>query len=170
MQKCCPKKYEEKDHCKKCDEAGRAKLVCACGNSIANAVGISIPALGGVQPYFLGSITIDDTNLCNPKTLISFSAVISSLATVSIVGTSRVNVYRTCKGSKQIVSSIPVLGTIAVLNVDAISFQLCVDNGCCDDCATYSFEFIPPPALLEVELGLSIGNVVISALTVERDC
>ncbi|AOR23779.1 DUF4489 domain-containing protein [Clostridium taeniosporum] len=156
----CEPIYHEKP------KAGRAILKCSCGGYAPIPV-ISNNALGTVKPLPLASVSIDTKGLKCPTTLLTFTCEIKSVIDVSL----RLNflIKKTSKSGccEYICGTHSFSDVIEFAGTQTFSFQVC-DKSLCDDCVTYSIEYVPIDFILNV--GGSINNATLTALAVEDFC
>lgn len=146
-------------------QPGRAILKCGCSGSAPIPV-ISVNALGTVKPLPLASVTIDPANLRCPTTVLTFTCEIKSVLDVSL----RLNflIKKSCKnGTEYICGTHSFSDVIEFAGTQTFSFQAC-DNSTCDECVTYTVEYVPIDFILSV--GGSINNCTLTALAVENLC
>ncbi|EKQ56359.1 MULTISPECIES: DUF4489 domain-containing protein [unclassified Clostridium] len=143
-------------------EPGRALLNVGSGG-VGPLPIISTPLS---RPIPVVSVSIDTSNMCNPKVLLTFTSIIS-LPIGALVNLNFI-VYKTVgDGSPQ-----PIGGTFTfaetapeLLESESFSFQLCDCNPAYDN-TTYTVQ-LEPTSLIAVTAGLTITNAVLSALAVE---
>ncbi|NFN95721.1 DUF4489 domain-containing protein [Clostridium botulinum] len=145
---------------------GRAILKCGCGGSAPIPV-ISINTLGTVRPLPLASVTIDTSKLKCPTTVLTFTCEIKSVLDVSL----RLNflIKKSAKNGccEYICGTHSFSDVLEFAETQTFSFQVC-DSSSCDDCVTYSVEYVPIDVVLA--LGGSINNAALTALAVENLC
>ncbi|ACD24401.1 MULTISPECIES: DUF4489 domain-containing protein [Clostridium] len=145
---------------------GRAILKCGCGGSAPIPV-VSVNALGTVRPLPLASVTIDTSKLKCPTTVLTFTCEIKSVLDVSL----RLNflIKKSAKNGccEYICGTHSFSDVIEFAGTQTFSFQVC-DNSSCDDCVTYSVEYVPIDFILNI--GGSINNAALTALAVENLC
>lgn len=117
------------------------------------------------RPIPVASVSIDTTNMCHPKVLLTFSSIISLPANI-LVNLNFTIVKTVGQGSPQ-----PVGGTFTfaetanVLESESFGFQFCDCNPAFDT-TTYTVQ-LEATSLISVTAGLTITNAVLSALAVE---
>lgn len=159
--------HDDKKRCRRCEEPGKAILKCVCGNSQTNVVKVDID--DGQLPYFLGSVSINLCELCNPTTLIGISGVFTVAKDLD-KNAGTIQVFRHCDGHKKdLIKTFPTTGNIEKGEVESFKYEFCATDDCCHDCVTYSFEFFPPK-YTDADDGLAISNITITALSVEKKC
>ncbi|MGL4108939.1 DUF4489 domain-containing protein [Clostridium sp. LP20] len=167
----CKEERHEKQCVVKCishqgPKPGRAILKCGCNGGAPIPV-ISINVLGTVKPLPLASVTIDNSNLKCPTTLLTFTAEISSVEASLL----RLNFF-VKKSSKNgccdfICGTHHFADELDDTGTSSISFQVC-DCNPCDDCVTYSVEYAATDVVLTN--GAFITNAILTALSVENIC
>ena len=145
----------------KSPEPGRAILSSGAGGVGPMPI-ISTPLS---RPIPVASVSIDTTNMCNPKVLLTFTALIVLPATI-LVNLNFILVKTVDGGAPQPIGGTHTFAEIAsVLESESFAFQYC-------DCSpsvggtTYTVE-LEPSSLISVTAGLTITNATLSALAVE---
>ncbi|WP_026887807.1 DUF4489 domain-containing protein [Clostridium beijerinckii] len=142
-------------------EPGRALLNVGSGG-VGPLPIISTPLS---RPIPVASVSIDTTNMCNPKVLLTFTSIIS--LPVDILVNLNFTIIKTVgDGSPQpIGGTFTFAETVSVLESESFSFQFCDCNPAYDN-TTYTIQ-LEPTSLIAVTAGLTITNAVLSALAVE---
>ncbi|MGG7176891.1 DUF4489 domain-containing protein [Clostridium paraputrificum] len=167
----CKEEREEKKCVIKCishegPKPGKAILKCGCGGGAPIPI-VSLNILGTVKPLPLASVTIDTSNLKCPTTLLTFTAEITSVVDVAL----RLN-FLIKKSSKSgcceyICGTHSFSDVLEFFGTQSFSFQVC-DCNPCDECVTYSVEYVPIDVVLAV--GAHITNASLTAIAVENIC
>lgn len=146
---------------KRSPEPGRAILNVGSGGVGLLPI-ISTPLS---RPIPVASVSIDTTNMCNPKILLTFSALIVLPATI-LVNLNFIIVKTIDGGAPQPIGGTYTFAELAgALESESFSFQYC-------DCSpstggtTYTVQ-LEPSSLISVTAGLTITNATLSALAVE---
>jgi hypothetical protein len=117
------------------------------------------------SPINVVSVSIDTTNMCNPKVLLTFTALIC----LPLAADVRLNfsiVKTVDNGCPQKIGFTNTFSEVATaLECESFAFQFC-DCNPGNGNITYSVE-IEPTSLISVTAGLTIPNAVLSALAVE---
>lgn len=118
------------------------------------------------SPINVVSVTIDTTNMCNPKVLLTFTALIC----LPLAADVRLNfsiVKTVNNGCPQKIGFTNTFAEVATaLESESFAFQYC-DCNPGNGIITYSVE-LEPTSLISVTAGLTIPNAVLSALAVEN--
>lgn len=142
-------------------EPGRALLNVGSGG-IGPMPIISTPLS---RPIPVASVSLDTSNMCNPKVLLTFTSIISLPADI-LVNLNFIVVKTVGDGSPQpIGGTFTFAETVSVLESESFCFQLCDCNPAYDN-TTYTVQ-LEPSSLISVTAGLTITNAVLSALAVE---
>lgn len=142
-------------------EPGRALLNVGSGG-IGPMPIISTPLS---RPIPVASVSIDTTNLCNPKVLLTFTSLIC-LPLDILVNLSFTIVKTVGDGAPQSIGPTNTFAEVAsVLESESFSFQYCDCNPAYGN-TTYTVQ-LEPTSLIAVTAGLTITNAVLSALAVE---
>lgn len=142
-------------------EPGRSLLSCGAGG-----VG-PLPMISTQlsRPIPVASVSIDTTNMCNPKILLTFTCLIVLPATI-MVNLNFVIVKTTDGGAPQEIGGTHTFSEIAsVLESESFCFQYC-DSSPCNSCTTYTIK-LEPSSLIAETAGLTITNATLTALAVE---
>ncbi|OOM76456.1 hypothetical protein CLPUN_26880 [Clostridium puniceum] len=142
-------------------EPGRSLLSCGSGG-----VG-PLPMISTQlsRPIPVASVSIDTTNMCNPKILLTFTCLIVLPATI-MVNLNFVIVKTTDGGAPQEIGGTHTFSEIAsVLESESFCFQYC-DCSPCHSCTTYTIK-LEPSSLIAETAGLTITNATLTALAVE---
>lgn len=154
----------ESDYCElynNAPEPGRALLNVSTGGAGPLAV-ISTPLS---RPIPVVSVSIDTSNMCNPKVLLTFTSLISLPADI-LVNLNFVIVKAVRDGCPQAVGGTHTFAkAVRVLESESFSFQYCDCNPAYGN-TTYTVQ-IEPSSLISVTAGLTITNATLSALAVE---
>ena len=117
------------------------------------------------RPIPVASVSIDTINMCNPKILLTFTALIVLPATI-LVNLNFIIVKTIDCGAPQPIGGTYTFAELAgALESESFSFQYC-------DCSpsvggtTYTVQ-LEPSSLISVTAGLTITNATLSALAVE---
>lgn len=142
-------------------EPGRCLLSCGSG-------GIGPMPIISTQlsrPIPVASVSIDTTNMCNPKVLLTFTCLIVLPMNI-MVNLNFIIVKTTDCGAPQEIGGTHTFSEIAgVLESESFCFQFC-------DCSpstggtTYTIK-LAPSSLIAETAGLTITNATLSALAVE---
>lgn len=142
-------------------EPGRALLNVGSGG-IGPMPVISTPLS---RPIPVASVSIDTTNMCYPKVLLTFTSLISLPATIAVT-LNFIIVKTVGDGSPQPIGGTYTFAEIAsVLESESFAFQYCDCNPAYGN-TTYTVQ-LEPSSLIAVTAGLTITNATISALAVE---
>ena len=142
-------------------EPGRSLLSCGSGG-----VG-PLPILSTQlsRPIPVASVSIDTTNMCNPKVLLTFTGLIVLPATI-LVSLNFIIIKTIDGGAPQPIGGTNTFSELAsVLESESFSFQYC-------DCSpsvggtTYTVK-LAPSSLIAETAGLTITNATLCALAVE---
>lgn len=142
-------------------EPGRALLNVGSGGAGPLPI-ISTPLS---RPIPVASVSIDTSNMCNPKVLLIFTSLIS--LPLDVVVTLNFTLIKTVgDGSPQPIGGTHTFAEIAsVLEAESFSFQHCDCNAAYGN-TTYTVQ-IEPSSLISVTAGLTITNATLTALAVE---
>ena len=142
-------------------EPGRAIL--ACGSGGAGPLPMVSTQLS--RPIPVASVSIDTTNMCNPKILLTFTALIVLPATI-MVNLNFIIVKTTDGGAPQEIGGTHTFAQVAnVLESESFGFQFC-DCTPSSGATTYTVK-LAPSSLISVTAGLTITNATLCALAVE---
>lgn len=142
-------------------EPGRALLSVGAGG-IGPMPIISTPLS---RPIPVVSVSIDTTNMCNPKVLLSFTSLIC-LPLDILVNLNFIIIKTVGDGAPQAIGPTNTFAEVAsVLEAESFSFQFCDCNPAYGN-TTYSIQ-LEPTSLIAVTAGLTITNAILSALAVE---
>ena len=143
-------------------EPGRALLSCGSGG-----VG-PLPILSTQlsRPIPVASVSIDTTNLSNPRILLTFTSLIVLPATI-LVNLNFIIEKAVEGGSPQEIGGTHTFAKlVSVLESESFCFQYC-DCSPCHSCTTYTVK-IEPSSLIAETAGLTITNATLTALAVEN--
>lgn len=117
------------------------------------------------RPIPVASVSIDTSNMCNPKVLLIFTSLIS--LPLDAVVTLNFTILKTVgDGAPQPIGGTYTFAEMAtVLAAESFSFQLCDCNAAFGN-TTYSVQ-LEPSSLISVTAGLTITNATLTALAVE---
>ena len=142
-------------------EPGRALLSCGSGG-----VG-PLPILSTQlsRPIPVASVSIDTTNMCNPRILLTFTSLIVLPATI-LVNLNFV-IEKTVDGGapQEIGGTHTFAKLVSVLESESFCFQYC-DCSPSTDGTTYTVK-LAPSSLIAETAGLTITNATLCALAVE---
>ena len=142
-------------------EPGRALLSCGSGG-IGPMPIISTPLS---RPIPVASVSINTSNMINPKILLTFTSLIVLPATI-LVNLNFILVKTIDCGAPQPIGGTHTFSEIAsVLESESFCFQYC-DCSPSSGGTTYTVQ-LEPSSLIAVTAGLTITNAVLSALAVE---
>lgn len=142
-------------------EPGRALLNVGSGG-IGPMPIISTPLS---RPIPVASVSIDTTNMCNPKVLLTFTSLISLPADI-LVNLNFIIVKTVGDGSPQAIGGTHTFAkVVSVLESESFTFQYCDCNPAYGN-TTYTVQ-LEPSSLIAVTAGLTITNATLSALAVE---
>ncbi|WP_297423749.1 DUF4489 domain-containing protein [Clostridium sp.] len=142
-------------------EPGRALLNVGSGG-IGPMPIISTPLS---RPIPVASVSIDTSNMCNPKVLLTFTSLICLPADI-LVNLNFILVKTVGDGSPQAIGGTHTFSEVAsVLESESFSFQYCDCNPSYEN-TTYTVQ-LEPSSLIAVTAGLTITNATLSALAVE---
>lgn len=142
-------------------EPGRALLNVGSGG-IGPMPIISTPLS---RPIPVASVSIDTSNMCNPKVLLTFTSIIALPADI-LVNLNFIVIKTVGDGSPQpIGGTFTFAETVTVLESESFAFQLCDCNPAYSN-TTYTVQ-LEPSSLIAVTAGLTITNATLSALAVE---
>jgi len=142
-------------------EPGRSLLSCGAGGAGPFPI-ISTPLS---RPIPVASVSIDTTNMCNPRVLLTFTSIIILPATI-LVNLNFV-IEKTVDGGapQEIGGTHTFAKLVSVLESESFCFQFC-------DCTpstggtTYTVK-LSPSSLIAETAGLTITNATLCALAVE---
>ena len=142
-------------------EPGRSLLSCGSGG-----VG-PLPILSTQlsRPIPVASVSIDTTNMCNPRILLTFTSLIVLPATI-LVNLNFI-IEKTVDGGapQEIGGTHTFAKLVSVLESESFCFQYC-DCSPCTSCTTYTVK-LAPSSLIAETAGLTITNATLCALAVE---
>lgn len=117
------------------------------------------------SPIPVTSVSIDTTNMCNPKVLLTFTCLISLPATI-LVNLNFILIKTVGNGSPQPIGGTYTFAEAAnALEAESFTFQYCDCNPAFGN-TTYTVQ-LEPSSLISVTAGLTITNATLSALAVE---
>lgn len=156
--------YDTRPACRyynRAPEPGRALLNVGSGG-IGPMPAISTPLSRAIP---VASVSLDTSNMCNPKVLLTFTSIIVLPANI-LVNLNFIVVKTVGDGAPQpIGGTFTFADTVSVLESESFGFQLCDCNPAYDN-TTYTVQ-LEPSSLISVTAGLTITNAVLSALAVE---
>jgi hypothetical protein len=143
-------------------EPGRSLLSCGAGGAGPFPI-ISTPLS---RPIPVASVSIDTTNMCNPRVLLTFTSIIILPATI-LVNLNFIIVKTVDGGAPQEIGGTHTFAQVAnVLESESFGFQFC-DCTPSSGATTYTVK-LAPSSLISVTAGLTITNATLCALAVEN--
>lgn len=113
-------------------------IKCGCPSSVTLPA-IAITDLLESRTFNVGTVTVDNSCICNPITKLEFSSNI--ITAVALPITLNFQIFKLCRGQLNPTPVGPIWTysrLIGVVEANTFSFDVCDCNSCFDECCTYT--------------------------------